>query len=420
VAKAFLLSHGARIGNVGDTFVPAGRSIAFYSEFDQNTLRSIGLAAVSAGDIEPTETFGAGEAVSNYYLSRFADNEMAEHLAAESSSSGGTLYFTGGGLLPDPSWLCTTPDACNATYPDHAGSCRGVFKLIGETDIVSVSCRGLMGGSGGNTFEMEGSTEFMDDLQAETIRILNWAATDNEAAMAYYQGLTEATRVMLNGANTNLAAWAQQYFAGGGTDTPAAVIEARNYIESNGDIAFADYADQYDDVQRSVVFADQALLDTYWLGYGRRMLHNDGAPAFWTFFTGVDEYWQNLLSADEELASSMGAGAQGADVAQTSTWAATDADFARARQQNEPFVKDLDEDQDAVWEVGGFVVLLGGADNALASRVRQQPDYATGSFQVERATFGAGSLVFSGVPPMHQGTITDAIEQFSKKDVKFS
>jgi hypothetical protein len=418
VAKAFLLSHGARVGNADDTFVPNGRSIAFYSEFDENTLRSVGLAALNSGDIEPTETFGPGETVSNYYLSRFADNEMAEHLAAASSSTGGALYFTGG-ELPDPSWLCTTPDACNATYPNHADSCQGVFRLIAETDILSVSCRGLYGGQGGSTFEMEGSREFMDDLQAETLRILEWAANDNEAAMAYYQGLSEATRVMLNGANTNLSAWARKYFTDGGEGSPAAVVEARNYIESNGDIAFADYADQYDDVQRSVVFADQDLLNTYWLGYGRRMVRNDGAPAFFTFFTGLDEYWQGVLSADDEIANAIAAGSQGADLAQASTWAATDADFARARQQNEPFVKDLDEDQDAVWEVGGFVVLLGGSDNVLASRVRQQPDYATGTFRVERATFGAGSLRFSGVPPMHQGTITSAIEEFSKKDVKF-
>ena len=198
------------------------------------------------------------------------------------------------------------------------------------------------------------------------------------------------------------------------------MVEARTYIESHGDVAFADYADQYDDVQRSVVFADQALLDTYWLGYGRRMVRNEGAPAFFSFFTGIDEYWQSVLSADEELSNAMAAGSQGANVAETSNWAATDADLARARQHNEPFVKDLEEDQDGVWEVGGFVVLLGSPDNELASRVRQQPDYATDSFQVERSIFGAGSLAFSGVPPVHQGTITSAIEEFSKKEVKFT
>ena len=64
--------------------------------------------------------------------------------------------------------------------------------------------------------------------------------------------------------------------------------------------------------------------------------------------------------------------------------------------------------------------MLGSPDNALASRVRQHPDYATGSFQVERAIFGAGSLAFSGVPPVHQGTITSAIAEFSRKEVKFT
>src|SRR5262249_33927658 len=107
------------------------------------------------------------------------------------------------------------------------------------------------------------------------------------------------------------------------------------------------------------------------------------------------------------------------DLAQSPTWAPTEDDFAEAVLINEPFVKDLDEDVDAAWEIGAAVVLLGQPNAQLASRVRQQPDYASGTFQVERATFGAGSLRFSGVPPVLQDTITWSIGQFSKKDVKF-
>jgi hypothetical protein len=51
--------------------------------------------------------------------------------------------------------------------------------------------------------------------------------------------------------------------------------------------------------------------------------------------------------------------------------------------------------------------------------VRQQPDHAVGTFEVKRATFGAGKVVFSGVPAVHQGTITAAVERISDKDVKF-
>jgi hypothetical protein len=418
VATAFLLSHGARVENVDDTFVPQGRSISFYSEFDENTLRTIGLAAVNAGDIIPTETFQGGETVSNYVLLRFDDGEMAEHLAAESSQTGGKLYFTGA-ELPEQAWLCTTPDECAATYPQHADTCQGVFKLISEQDILSVSCRGKLGGPGKSTFEMEGSTEFMEDLQAETLRILQWAQTDPDAAMEYYQSLSEATRVMLNGANTNLSAWAKAYYDGGGTDTPAAVIEARNFVESHGDIAFVDYAEQFDVQQRSIVLAEDDLLEAYWLGYGRRLLRKDGAPAFWDFYRTLDQPWLDAMAQDPELFDAIASGSQGADVAETSSWVPTQDDFAEATSHNEPFVKNLDEEVDAVWEVGGAVVLLGQPSSELASRVRQQPDYATGSFQVERARFGAGSLRFSGVPPVLQDTVTWAVEQFSKKDVEF-
>ena len=418
MATAYLLSHGARVENVDDTFVPEGRSISFYSEFDENTLRSIGLAAVNAGDITPTETFNAGETVSNYVLQRFADDEMAEHLAAASSQTDGALYFTGG-ELPDPAWLCTTPDECNATYPNHADVCQGVFKLIAEEDILSVSCRGAMGGPGTATEAMEGSTEFMDDLGQETLRILEWAQTDPDAAMAYYQSLSEATRVMLNGANTNLAKWAEDYFAGGGTDTPAGVVEARNFLESHGDVAFVDYAEQWDDVQRGVVFAEQDLVEAYWVGYARRMVRADGAPAFFTWFETQDQQWKDVMQADPEIADAIAAGGQGANLAEESNWAPTDEDFEQATSLNEPFVKDLDEDVEATWEIGGAVVLLGEPSGELASRVRQQPDYASGTFQVERATFGAGALRFAGVPPIFQDTVTWAVNQFSRKDVKF-
>ncbi len=422
MARAYLLSHGARIGDRPDTFVPEGKSISFYSEFDQNTLRTIGLAAVSSGDITPTQTFNAGDPVSNYNLVEFEDSAIAEHLAAESSQTGGKLYFTGSDL-PSPTWLCTTHDKCITTKPRHHQDCRGVFARIAESEIYSVSCRGLAGGPGGSTFEMEGSREFMDEMQTEARRILDWAKTDPDAAMAYYQSLSEATKAMLNGANTNLPKWAEEYFKTGGKDTPFSVVEARNFLTSHGDVAFADYADQWDSQQRSVAFAENDLLDAYWRGSGRRTLRTEGAPAFWEWFRTIDPYWQNVLAADEELAGALGPGAQGADVAEASSWTPSGGDFQHASDMNQIYVKGLDEDVDATWEVGSFVVLLGepaaSTSDPLPSRVRQSHDYAYGTFQVERATFGAGKVVFSGVPPMHQGTIQSAVESFSDKKVKF-
>ena len=85
---------------------------------------------------------------------------------------------------------------------------------------------------------------------------------------------------------------------------------------------------------------------------------------------------------------------------------------------NQPYVKDLDSDAEGTWEVGGFLVLL-GPNHGYTDWVRGQNDFASGTFRVKRKTFGAGSLVFSGVPPVHEGTITSAVGQFSDKDVEF-
>jgi hypothetical protein len=99
-------------------------------------------------------------------------------------------------------------------------------------------------------------------------------------------------------------------------------------------------------------------------------------------------------------------------------WNPSDADLQAVADVNQPYVKGLDEGDDGTWEVGGFLVLL-GEGHGYTDWVRDQDDYASGTFQVKRARFGAGELVFSGVPPVHQGTITSAVGQFSEKEVVF-
>ena len=194
---------------------------------------------------------------------------------------------------------------------------------------------------------------------------------------------------------------------------------ARAFVQSHGDIAFVDYAEQFGDQQRSIVLAEDDLLKAYWTGFGRRLLRNDGAPAFVQWFATLDTGWMTVLAEDDELSVAVGQGAQGADLAEAPAWTPTDNDFAEAVSNNEPFVKNLDEDVDATWEIGAALVLLGEPSSELASRIRQQPDCRSGTFQVERATFGAGALRFSGVPPVLHDTITWSVEQFSQKKVKF-
>jgi hypothetical protein len=329
------------------------------------------------------------------------------------------MYFLGQDPFTNPrSALCTTPQACAATKPQHAPGCRGVFNLITEEDIYSVSCRGVAGQQGRGTREMEGSTDFADELDDMRRQLMEQKANDSEAAIQYFLSLPQGTQQMLM-AYRDIQSWVNDYFKQGGEAPPAAVLDARAFLESHGDIAFVDYAEQFDVEQRSMVLAEDDLLAAWWTGFGRRLLRNEGAPAFYEFFRTLDPYWLNVLAQDDELALAIGQGSQGADLTEEPTWAPSQDDFDEARSINEPFVKNLDEGVDAMWEIGAAVVLLGQPSGELASRVRQQPDYASGTFQVERAVFGAGSIRFSGVPPVLQDTVTWTVEQFSKKDVEF-
>lgn len=138
----------------------------------------------------------------------------------------------------------------------------------------------------------------------------------------------------------------------------------------------------------------------------------DYPDAFPGWFDGLSQGERDILLKDPGLyAWNQGRGT-------TTEWAPSDADLENVAQVNQPYLKGLDEDTDGDWEVGGFLVLL-GSGHAYTDWVRQQPDHAVGTFEVKRATFGAGKVVFSGVPAVHQGTITAAVERISDKDVKF-
>jgi hypothetical protein len=258
--RAYVLSHGARVGNYLETFVPAGKSISFYSEFDENTLRVNGLAAFNAGDISPTETLTGPCPVANYVHSTFEDDAIAQHIASESSASGGKPYYVGSDL-PDGIVLCTTPKVCVTTYPQHADGCTGVFKRVTEDEIYSVACRGLSGAKNQATREMDGSTDLLDDNQAEAKRILDWAQTDGDAAMAYWQSLTQATRVSLSSSYTPLQRYAEQYFQTGGEAIPEAVLEAQRYLEAYGEETFFDWVWTMDPAgrQRQLILHDDQL-----------------------------------------------------------------------------------------------------------------------------------------------------------------
>lgn len=132
------------------------------------------------------------------------------------------------------------------------------------------------------------------------------------------------------------------------------------------------------------------------------------------------EAWFDSLPADERdvLTRDPGIGAWSAGRSFTvEEWAPSEGDLQAVADVNQPYVKGLDGEE-GTWEIGGFLVLL-GPNHGYTDWVRDQNDHAAGTFKVKKATFGAGKMVFSGVPPMHQGTVTAAVERFSEKAVEF-
>jgi hypothetical protein len=303
MARAFILGHGARIPGEAKTFVPTGRSISFYSDVDEVTLRANGFAALSAGDIPPVAKFDAGSEIDNYELTRFEDEALAQHMATESSLTRGlnrldpaTTYFVGLRtkwrtlpLLSNPLLLCSNPAKCALTKPEHSGSCEGLFAVVPEEDILSVSCRSVQltqeqrdqGAVQPNTTRLGARTGELDDegrdtseaffskTEAEAVRLWQQSqksASDRARVVTYLESLSEPTRQMLFESHLDLKTVAEEYYDSLVPNEPGAswrttsphpllrprpkpaldvVLEARRALEALGEDSFADRVDAY-------------------------------------------------------------------------------------------------------------------------------------------------------------------------------
>ena len=226
-------------------------------------MRWNGLAALNAGDIPPVETFAAESEIYNYRLSRFDDRAIAQHIASESSLTGrhDLFHWTGDQVsestpLPSPLRLCTTPGECASTKPKHSPSCKGLFALIPEEEILSVSCRGVRGEDprdhittrlGGRKLDQEGhdtSEDFYAENIAEAKRLLALSETDPAAVIAHIESLSEPTREILFAAE-QLRLFVENYYKKAQAAAPQAVLEGRRALEALGEDSFADRVDVY-------------------------------------------------------------------------------------------------------------------------------------------------------------------------------
>jgi hypothetical protein len=209
MSKVYLLSHGIYDVEYGVTFVPSGRSIAFYCDEGQGTAAAIALAAVYGG-VAPRQVFAGGQAVPNYQLPAFNDTDYEDdYRRVHAIRQQGTLHFVGIDMS-SPAWLCSTPTTCEQVRAElaavnlplhHDSDCAGVFNMVSEAEILSVACRVQAGTPAEDVdynWELNGDNdEFMIELITEAQRILTWAQTDPDAAMAYFVELPETSRIML-------------------------------------------------------------------------------------------------------------------------------------------------------------------------------------------------------------------------------
>jgi hypothetical protein len=215
MSKVWILSHGARVTTWPNTRVPAGKTVHYYADFDENTLRVNGLAAINAGTIAATESFAAGAEIADYYLSAFTDAELAQHFASESSLTGGPM-LTIGGDLPDDLPLCSDPHNCNPTH----STCTGLFGRVAQDEIHLVACRGAIGQDNGVGWRLgtdqahnpQPGEDLIEDSYANELTqfaqgILDEAQTDPQGALARFRSYPQGTQAALIGAHRGLSAW---------------------------------------------------------------------------------------------------------------------------------------------------------------------------------------------------------------------
>ena len=200
-------------------------------------------------------------------------------MASESSLTGGATYFIGLETsfgttpLPSPLLLCTTPRACALTKPKHSAPCKGVFALVPEDELLSVTCRGVQGKNNPATSRLgarrdddkghDTSEDFGAETRAEGQRLLALSKTDPGAAIAQVESLSEPTRRVLFANVYALELFVVDYYKKGGAATPEAVLEARRALEALGADSFADHVDKYAAKQKQMVLADPDLKATY-------------------------------------------------------------------------------------------------------------------------------------------------------------
>lgn len=396
--------HGSRSRGEEKTFVPAGTTIKWYADLDQNLLTRNGFLALSSGDFgRPTDSQGPGNGtrveIFNYEV--FEDLAKRDRVAILHRGDS-ALQFVGAEVAEGP--LCSEPAACRRA---GAHSCDGLLGTVRDSEIVILVCRGLPGGDADtHTYGSDPVTKDIDDDFNAWYR--TWRASlsaDPDAAMAAFATYSDPVKLQLA---TYLAVeqwqalhWASVYAAN--ADPASAMTQFRDlddFSQFAGLLAdIPVYRQRFSDAVKADPAGYVAALDN--APQGAR----DALAAAIPDFAGL----QNLASADQAHA----------DFAAES-WVPSDDEIAGVNEINAATVKDADDREELDFIVAGFVLLVGDRHGAnWTDWARERPDHAEGTITVKRATFGAGKFEVLGCPPAKQSIVENALNAFSDKDVKF-
>lgn len=130
----------------------------------------------------------------------------------------------------------------------------------------------------------------------------------------------------------------------------------------------------------------------------RGYLSTAGRSAFAEWFRRLTTEQQDMLLTDPEI----GLAWRSENVPTAPEWQSAENDHVAAATANAAFVDDLDDRASAVFELGGFSLVIGDRHDAQhLTYVQDASDHVTGRVTVRKAGIGrgAGSLTFTGVPP---------------------
>jgi hypothetical protein len=418
--------HGSRSKGEEKTFVPAGTTVRWFSNVDENLLTNNGFLALETGDFgNATDTQGPGDGVKTkiYNYQVFEDLVKRDWVSMLHQGSGKLTFV--GVEVPDQAYLCSTPQACERRG-SHA--CEGLFSKIKDTEIVILVCRGMPGSDKSTQKygsqpdpklktpedELNPLTDTVSDMAGFVGGFMGRVRTDPDTAMAEYTELSNPVKIHLapwpSIIGFQAAHWAAYYAATGDPDGAFRQLgevagDATNWGETTKLLQSVDvYRARFAQGAAAAPERFFALLDT--------------APGnVQTLIGGIGRV--QMVRTEWEKQSQATADWQ-AEAA--STWVPSESDLAGVAEINKKTVKDAEDEEELDYEVAGFVMLIG--DNHPAEWyvwARGQKDHASGKLTVEKGGFRSkGSFEVTGCPMTKQGVVEAAIQAFSEKEVEFA